>query len=169
MDQVMNQPPPMSPSHHITYAGFWKRFAAHIIDKIILGFVALIILVPSFVILGIGFVANLDEFENVEDLGILFAIIGAYLLVILFVYMIEWLYFAIMESTRGATVGKLVLNIEVTDLQGKRITFGRASGRYFGKILSGLLLCIGFIMAGITQQKQALHDILASTLVVNRY
>jgi uncharacterized RDD family membrane protein YckC len=74
-----------------------------------------------------------------------------------------------MESMKGATIGKMALGIKVTDLNGERITFGRATGRYFGKILSGLTLCIGYIIAGFSQQKQALHDILAKTLVVNKY
>jgi uncharacterized RDD family membrane protein YckC len=56
----------------------------------------------------------------------------------------------------------------VTDAQGNRIRFGRATGRYFGKILSGLILYIGFMMAGCTPRKQALHDMLADTLVVRK-
>jgi uncharacterized RDD family membrane protein YckC len=81
--------------------------------------------------------------------------------------LVRWLYYALMESSRNqATVGKLLLNIRVTDMQGRRINFGRATGRHFGKILSGILLGIGYIMAGLTRQKQGLHDILAECLVV---
>lgn len=80
---------------------------------------------------------------------------------------VEWLYFAIMESsTHQGTLGKIALGIKVTDIQGNRISFARATGRYFGKILSGLVLMIGFIMAGFTEKKQALHDILADCLVI---
>jgi uncharacterized RDD family membrane protein YckC len=60
----------------------------------------------------------------------------------------------------------MALGIRVTDLDGGRISFGRATGRYFGKILSGLILGIGFLMAAFTERKQALHDLLAGTLVV---
>jgi uncharacterized RDD family membrane protein YckC len=82
---------------------------------------------------------------------------------------IEWLYFAGMESSAGqATLGKRALGIKVTDMSGNRITFGKATGRFFGKILSSLILLIGFLMAAFTQKKQALHDLLAGTLVVNR-
>ena len=64
------------------------------------------------------------------------------------------------------TVGKMVLNLRVVDLAGNQITFGRATGRFFGKILSGLILNIGYIMAGFTEKKQALHDMLAGCLVI---
>jgi uncharacterized RDD family membrane protein YckC len=70
------------------------------------------------------------------------------------------------SSVKQATLGKLAIGIIVTDLQGSRITFGRATGRYFGKILSSLILSIGYIMAGFTEKKQALHDMIAGCLVV---
>jgi len=79
----------------------------------------------------------------------------------------QWLYYALMESSsRQGTLGKMALRIIVTDLDGKRISFGKASGRYFGKIISGIILYIGFIMIAFTEKKQGLHDMLASTLVV---
>jgi uncharacterized RDD family membrane protein YckC len=82
----------------------------------------------------------------------------------------QWLYFAYMESgERQATWGKQVLGVYVTDLAGNRISFGRASGRFFAKIISGLIpLMIGYIMAGFTERKQALHDMIASCLVLRR-
>ena len=70
------------------------------------------------------------------------------------------------SSAKQATVGKMALGIIVTDLDGRRIGFGRATGRYFAKILSALTLGIGFLMAGFTERKQALHDMVASCLVV---
>jgi uncharacterized RDD family membrane protein YckC len=72
------------------------------------------------------------------------------------------------SSARQATLGKMALGIVVTDLDGNRIGFGRATGRYFAKILSALILLIGFIMAAFTQKKQGLHDIIAGTLVVKK-
>ncbi len=60
----------------------------------------------------------------------------------------------------------MALGLKVTDLYGRRISLGRAIGRYFGKLLSGLTCLIGYIMAGFTQKKQALHDMIAGTLVV---
>jgi uncharacterized RDD family membrane protein YckC len=80
-----------------------------------------------------------------------------------------WLYFALMESSsKQGTLGKMALSIVVTDVNGNRITFGRATGRYFGKILSGLILYIGYIMVAFTEKKQGLHDMIAGTLVVNK-
>jgi uncharacterized RDD family membrane protein YckC len=74
-----------------------------------------------------------------------------------------------MESSAWqATLGKKILGLKVTDLSGNRITFARASGRFFGKILSGMILGIGFLMAGFTARKQALHDILAGCLVLRQ-
>jgi uncharacterized RDD family membrane protein YckC len=82
----------------------------------------------------------------------------------------QWLYFSLQESSdRQATLGKRVMGIKVVDLEGRRITFGRATGRHFAKLLSGLICDIGFIMAGFTERKQALHDMIASTLVVRAH
>ena len=80
---------------------------------------------------------------------------------------VSWLYFALLESSpKQATLGKMALGIKVTDLDGNRISFGRATGRFFAKIISGVILMIGYIMAAFTAKKQALHDIIASTLVI---
>ena len=87
------------------------------------------------------------------------------------VFMIlQWLYFAGMESSaRQATVGKSVMALRVTNGEGQRISFGHATGRFFAKIVSGMVpLGIGYIMAGFTEKKQALHDLIAGTLVLKR-
>ena len=138
------------------YAGFWRRFIALIIDFIVISI--------TQAILGgiIGFVIGITG--NAPG-GELPAGVVGFLYVLGFV--IQWLYFALMESGSGqATLGKMALSIRVTDLEGQRIGFGRATGRYFGKLISSLILCIGYMMAGWTQKKQALHDMMAGTLVV---
>ena len=87
----------------------------------------------------------------------------------LLVDMIFWLYSASLESSVWqATVGKKVLGLYVTGLDGKRISFLRASGRFVGKSLEHLTLFVGFIMAGLTAKKQALHDMLAGCLVLRK-
>lgn len=150
----------------VRYAGFWRRFVAYLIDQIIVGIVALVIFIPGFALLGIGIGAGMME-EAETGIGFVLAAIAAYLFAILLVIIGEWLYYALMESSnKQATLGKMAIGIIVTDLSGNRITFGRATGRYFGKILSGLILNIGYIMAGFTEKKQALHDMIASCLVV---
>jgi uncharacterized RDD family membrane protein YckC len=131
-----------------TYAGFWRRVAAVIIDGLLLSVVTL----PLTLALG-GYDANADP-AQVSGASSASTVIG-------------WLYYALMESSaKQATVGKMALGIMVTDLEGRRIGFGRATGRYFAKILSALILGIGFLMAAFTERKQGLHDILAGTLVV---
>lgn len=137
------------------YAGFWRRVIAYIIDAIVLSIV--------FGIVGaiFGVVAG---GANEGNAGVI-ASAGVVLYIVLIVG--QWLYFSLMESSaKQATLGKMALSIKVTDLDGRRIGFGKATGRFFGKIISGIILYIGFMMAGWTQKKQALHDMMAGTLVV---
>jgi uncharacterized RDD family membrane protein YckC len=81
-----------------------------------------------------------------------------------------WLYYALFESsTWQATPGKKVLGLFVTDLNGNRISFAHASGRFFAKLISGLIpFGIGYMMAGFTAKKQALHDLIAGCLVLRK-
>jgi uncharacterized RDD family membrane protein YckC len=129
------------------YAGFWRRVAALILD----GFVVGIVTVPLTLALGGGDPGSSTYSPAASSISTA----------------ITWLYYALMESSaKQATVGKMALGIVVTDLEGRRIGFGKATGRYFAKILSALILGIGFLMVAFTQRKQGLHDILAGTLVV---
>jgi uncharacterized RDD family membrane protein YckC len=123
-----------------SYAGFWTRFVAWLIDWII-------ILAAGGLIAAITF-----------GTGVVVVLLG------------PWLYEAFMLSSEWqATVGKRAMSIAVTGLDGQRITFARATGRHFAKLVSGpLLLGIGFIMAAFTARKQALHDMMAETLVINK-
>ena len=135
----------------VEYAGFWKRFAALIIDNIVM-FVATF--VGGF-LLGL-FVGLAGGGEDAA--GVLGFIVGIGL---------PWLYWSLMESSsKQATLGKMALGIIVTDVEGNRTSFWRATGRYWAKIVSTLILFIGFFMAGFTEKKQALHDMIASCLVV---
>jgi len=122
--------------------------------------------IPVFAVLGIGI--GFSAMEQEEAAGFMLApLIGYLLFAGLVLAVAEWLYFALMESSnRMATLGKMAIGIKVTDLNGNRVSFGRATGRYFARILSGMILMIGYIMAGFTQKKQALHDTMASCLVV---
>lgn len=131
----------------VSYAGFWKRAAAALIDSFLLFIVGTVL--GLLVILMTGGDEGLEAMSNI--LGII----------------IGWLYFAFMESSEAqATIGKKALGIMVIDAHGKRISFYRASGRHFGKIVSSITLGIGFIMAGFTKKKQALHDMMFDCLVV---
>lgn len=153
------------------YAGFWMRFLAYIIDGILLGVACSIILVPLFLVMGVTAATGAGD-QDMESGGaaVLMALMGSFMVIIVIAIVVAaWLYFALMESSaKQATLGKLAMGLRVTDLEGHRITFGRATGRHFGKIVSQIILYVGFIMAGFTQQKQALHDIMAGCLVVRK-
>jgi uncharacterized RDD family membrane protein YckC len=167
----VNPPPPAVPPGHTRlapppavrpyYAGFWKRFAAYFIDEIILSFVGIVIMLVVAGIVGIPMgLSGVDEDYIAPVVLIYFGIVA---------FLLDWLYHTVLESSsRQATLGKMAMGIIVTDMEGRRISFGRANGRFWSKILSGLFFSIGYIMAGFTARKQALHDLIAATLVINR-
>ena len=132
------------------YAGFWRRVVAALLDGLVLG----IVTVPLNLALGGGNDFGSDSMAYSPAASSIGTVLG-------------WLYYALMESSgKQATLGKMAMGIMVTDLEGRRIGFGKATGRHFAKILSALILLIGFLMVAFTARKQGLHDILAGTLVV---
>ena len=142
----------------IRYGGFWIRFVAVIIDGILVGIVVWPVALIMTVAIGLA-----GHSVSMPGIGInLVSVIVR----LAFSGLAKWIYEASMESSsRQATVGKMALGLNVTDLEGRRISFARASGRHFAKYISGMILLIGYIMAGFTERKQALHDIIAGTLV----
>jgi uncharacterized RDD family membrane protein YckC len=152
------------------YAGFWLRFLAYLIDGVVIGMVFGIFVLILIGIVGIGYFRDLLEGINVEDSTIPMAFITFIILLSLFSLLAGWLYHAWMESSRyQGTLGKMALGLVVTDLRERPITFARASGRFFAKLITGLIpFCIGYIMAGFTEKKQALHDMIASCLVLRK-
>jgi serine/threonine-protein kinase len=160
-----NPYPLISKSPSVEYADFWLRWIASWIDALILG-IPWLITVFFFIWLFFqkGFFYDLSEDTNLAANWIAFGVAN-----VVFI-LPTWLYYAIMESSpTRATAGKMVLGIIVTDLDGNRISFGRATKRYFGKIISGMILYIGYILAGFTDKKQALHDIMSGCLVVKKW
>lgn len=126
------------------YASFWERFAAAFLD-------GLIVNIPLFVLYYI-----IDG--SLFDASITSRLIGL---------VVTWAYAAALESgPHQATFGKRAMNIKVTNTEGGRISFAQATGRHFGKIISGLILCIGYLMMLWDDKKQTLHDKMAGTLVV---
>ncbi len=141
----------------LQYAGFWRRFSAYVIDSVVIAF--------ALDQLGTLFWSMLALSSNSYEIQ------GQYHAIYLLVMSVPlgWMYFSGMESSPlQATVGKLVVGLYVTDLQGQRISFGRATGRFFAKVLSGMIILIGYLIAGATQKKQALHDMMASCLVLRK-
>jgi uncharacterized RDD family membrane protein YckC len=152
-------PPPVTlPSQSVSlssgqHPGFLIRLAAHLIDTVVL-------YVLSFLfgaVLGVVFGALGANADVLVALG---AIAGI---------LVAWLYYALMESSsKQATLGKMACGLIVTNLQGQRISFAQATGRYFGMIVSALILGIGFIMCAWTERKQCLHDIMSGCLMFKR-
>jgi uncharacterized RDD family membrane protein YckC len=145
----------------VRYGGFWIRFVAAIID----GILVQVVVVPVGALLGgmIG-VAGVAARMPGEGTRLVAVIVGAALGLLA-----SWIYEAAMESSSlQSTLGKMIFGMKVTDLNRNRISFARATGRHFAKYLSSMILFIGYIMAGFTERKQALHDIIASTVVVRR-
>jgi uncharacterized RDD family membrane protein YckC len=140
---------------NVEYAGFWKRLAAAAIDLAVLlliGF-CLAIVVPILIAPIVGLPDDIY-------------LVGS---VILFWVVAPWLYYSLTErSSKQATPGKTTMEIMVTDTEGGRISFGRATKRYWAKVISIVMLLAGFIMIGFTAKRQGLHDIIAHCLVVTR-
>lgn len=147
----------------VKYAGFWLRFVAYIIDSFALG-----------IVLGLAVILPLmgSAFKNIspDNPWAFYTAVGPQIRAAQgLLIMGTWLYYALFESSAWrATLGKKALGLEVTDLAGGRISFARASGRFFAKYVSFFTLLIGFIMAGFTARKQALHDMIAGCLVIRK-
>jgi uncharacterized RDD family membrane protein YckC len=140
------------------YGGFWIRVVAAIIDAILLR----VVVAPVGMIFGgLGLAGGM--MGGIPHLGM--GLLGGAVTIVLLIFG-SWLYEAFLESSSyQATLGKMIFGMKVTDLNGNRISFGRATGRHFAKWISGMILCIGYIMVGFTERKQGLHDLLAGTLV----
>ena len=148
------------------YGGFWIRLLAYIIDRIVLSVVA----TPFFFILALPTISKIaHEAEQNQEPSpeFVFSVLGALSTFIVLVFIGYWLYEALLTSSAWqGTVGKRILRLKVTDEAGNRIGFGRATSRFFAKLLSYLIFYIGFIMAAFTDRKRALHDMIAGTLVM---
>jgi uncharacterized RDD family membrane protein YckC len=152
------------------YGGFWLRLVAAILDNIILT-------VPTVPLALLMFASMLPELAVIRgNPGLLMAsFLPRVLFFVVLIVAMKWLYWALMESSSWqATLGKKALGLYVTDLQGNRISFGKASGRFFaGRGLShvplgGLYYLVDCICAGVTEKKQAVHDMIAGCLVMRK-
>lgn len=152
------------------FAAFWKRAVAFALD------VAIVVALYSLLIYAVNNLLALPvEYSPLLERGLSLQMspyveehfVEIALLYSLSKFAVLFPYFTLLESSRRqATFGKLLLGIKVVDLSGRRISFARATGRFFAKILSGQVLLIGYFLAAFTERKQALHDLLAGTLVL---
>jgi len=148
------------------YGGFWMRFLARMIDYVLLGMVNFVLLfaLGRFVIR-----PDLLAMQGVGAAGGGFigaSFIAAYLVLILVTTALAAIYEGYFVSTRGGTIGKLVVGLKIIRSDGRPLSFGLAVGRYFAQIVSGMVLYIGYIMAGFDSQKRALHDYICDTRVI---
>jgi uncharacterized RDD family membrane protein YckC len=151
---VTGQTMPLQPAW--PYAGFWVRVGAYLLDGLVI-LAAAILYYATFALIVAGLYGTLGA-----------GVIGIAILGWLGAFVAVWFYFSIQESSRTqATLGKRWMGIYVTDRQGQKPSFGRATGRYFAQILTRLIpFAIGYLMVIFTAQKQALHDMLAGTVVL---
>lgn len=157
------------------YAGFWPRFAAYTIDGAIMALFMNAVYWSGHQWFS-GYIDSHPELvkfltKETSEYSADYKAVNNFMWYCTLIQnaLIAWCYYAGMESSpmRG-TIGKWALGIYVTDLEGNRVSFVQATGRFFGKMISGLLLGIGYLMAGITDRKQAMHDKMADCLVMRK-
>lgn len=150
----------------VVYAGFWKRFAAYTIDSFVVGMAFYAVLIVFLMIGGIGMGSLSSLSSDAMGSGVIMLMGAAYLSYPL----ISGLYYVLMESSsQQATLGKMAVGIKVTDGEGRQLRRGNAFGRWLSHLLCYVTFYIGYIMAGFTDRKRGLHDMVANTLVVDRY
>jgi len=161
VQKLGNQAPIYYPSPEPAYAGFWIRVMAMVVDTVILGIASVVV---SFVVGGLmGFILSMLGYEKAV-ITVVSVVVGYFCGSIL-----GWLYFAWFESSvKQGTPGKIYFNLAVTNLNGQRITFLKATGRYCGKMISSLIMGIGFLMVAFSYRKQGLHDLMSGTYVIKR-
>ena len=160
---TVSTPPPAAPAagQATRYANFGLRLLAVILDAIVTGIAGVLLGAMLGLMAGLG-----GAMTGVHDA----AVFGAMnLLGFLSGTAAGWLYEALMvSSSYQATLGKMAVGIVVTDMQGRRISFLRATGRYFGKFVSSMLMMIGYLIQPFTEKRQALHDMMAGCLVLRK-
>lgn len=156
----------VGPAGLVRYGGFWLRFVAVMIDGIILAIPMAIIqrlLLGSMRASVFTPNPNATPDEALAMLGPMFGLLGIAALVGIVLGCTYETFFVVKY---GATPGKMALGLKVVRPDGSGIDVGRAIGRYFAKMLSAIIIYIGYIMAGFDAQKRALHDMICDTRVI---
>ena len=152
------------------YASFWRRSLARVIDLIfVLGVCGFFYLVNRFLGFPLRY-SSLFEARHVTsfEMFMFYDFPGVGLTFLSVKLLVAYPYFALMESgRRQGTLGKMAMGIKVTDLSGNRISFGRATARYFSKIMSTTLLMLGYVIS-FSNLRQTCHDYMARTLVLGK-
>jgi uncharacterized RDD family membrane protein YckC len=154
------------------YAGLGRRFIAFIVDAVIILLIGIVTITFFSMTNGVKYayyiVVQRAPISELTEAGTLDAALGPIIAALgMSFIIIPWLYFAGFESARSqATPGKVLMHIMVTDMEGNKPTFARATLRHFGKFISALPIFIGFLMIGLTKKRQGLHDKIGSCLVL---
>jgi uncharacterized RDD family membrane protein YckC len=150
------------------YAGFWIRFIAYIIDAFVMGIGIMIIMVPLVVVMVLALPINSgSRYGSDSGFGTIFCCV--YCLSIIVSLAGQWLYFAWFESSKYmGTPGKILMGLAVTDENGDRISFRKATLRYVSKLFTNVIFCIGYIVIAFTSKKQGLYDMIADTYVIKK-
>ncbi len=149
------------------YAGFWIRLVANIIDSFVIGALSMIIVIPAIIVMIL--IASMMDSSGNNSSGAGAIICCLYCLILILVIVGQWLYFAWFESSKYmATPGKMLLGLIVTDMDGNRLTFSKATLRLIAKILTNAIFYLGYICIAFSSKKQGLYDMIAGTLVVKK-
>jgi len=149
----------IQPAPH--YGGFWMRFLAYFVDIVLLRVITFLLTFGTGVLMYLAYSQYVEILS--EQIWIIELVGGIVSLIV------SWLYFAFFNSSKyQATPGKMICKLKIVDREYNRISFGRATGRFFSMFVSTLIIFIGYIMAGFTDKKRALHDMMAGTYVIYR-
>ncbi|MFC5570291.1 RDD family protein [Lysobacter yangpyeongensis] len=149
----------------VVYAGFWKRYAALCIDSLLVGIAYYAVLI-AVTFAGFGVAGAAGMRPESMGMGLALMLVGVYVTYPI----ISGLYYIGFESSSlQATLGKLALGIKVTDENGQRLSRGNALGRWASHLLCYFTLYIGYLIAAFTERKRGLHDMVAGTLVVDKW
>jgi len=156
----------VAPTGYVRYGGFWLRVVAMLIDNIIVGIPTgiLAMLLMGGSMLSMARMGNNPTPE--EAISAMIPMFAAGALAALVGTVLNCAYETFFVVKYGATPGKMALGLKVVRPDGSGIQVGRAIGRYFSKVLSGMILYIGYIMVGIDSQKRGLHDMICDTRVI---
>jgi uncharacterized RDD family membrane protein YckC len=140
----------------MVYARFWTRFAAVFVDGVILGVVNAIT----------GFVGGLAFASSLRTPTPSAGFLVFQIVLTLINLCIGITYETVLIGKYGATLGKMACKIKVVTADGGKVSYPLALGRYFAKMLSAMILMIGYLMAAFDDEKRALHDRLCNTRVI---
>ncbi|HYL76020.1 MAG TPA: RDD family protein [Bryobacteraceae bacterium] len=155
------------PAGAVRYGGFWMRYLAVLVDSTLLSvviyFIALVVFGIMFAIYGVSWI-DPKQPQN-EMIGKFLLLEGGFVLLSM---VLGAVYETWMVTRYGGTLGKMICRLRIVMADGGNLSYGRSAGRHFAKYISGLTLWIGYIMAGVDEEKRSLHDRICDTRVIKK-